>query len=274
MSAQDPRTNSWLPRRICGCRFGCPARLRLNRRGKQGSSAIRRRFLASIPGSRHGALLERRIPPVGEPVASGLRHRLRSRIPNDQRRSRDGGETANSQKCDAAVGWSPDGTANGNRTGVPRVVFTPCSDAGRHASARPNPWQPASATRRLVDDAGRDRRLFEVDAREILNPTPKTPIPGESSNSRIPPTQRARTRRLDLCCTDIASLAADFPRATSVSGPVAMTIDQPSRSWTSFNLATMSISWEQVGRQSPHPTQDVPFRDKPAYSRRARSRSR
>ena len=57
------------------------------------------------------------------------------------------------------------------------------------------------------------------------------------------------------------------------SGPVATSVSHPSSRCTSFNLAAMSISCEQVGRQSPQPTQDVPFRVKAAYSLRARSRS-
>ena len=57
------------------------------------------------------------------------------------------------------------------------------------------------------------------------------------------------------------------------SGPVTTSVSHPSSRCTSFNLAAMSISCEQVGRQSPQPTQDVPFRVKAAYSLRARSRS-
>ena len=57
------------------------------------------------------------------------------------------------------------------------------------------------------------------------------------------------------------------------SGPVTTSISHPSSRCTSFNLAAMSISCEQVGRQSPQPTQDVPFRVKAAYSLRARSNS-
>ena len=57
------------------------------------------------------------------------------------------------------------------------------------------------------------------------------------------------------------------------SGPVTTSVSHPSSRCTSFNLAAMSISCTQVGRQSPQPTQDVPFRVKAAYSFRARSRS-
>ena len=55
------------------------------------------------------------------------------------------------------------------------------------------------------------------------------------------------------------------------SGPLTTSVSHPSRRCTSFNLAAMSISCEQVGRQSPQPTQDVPFRVKAAYSFCARS---
>ena len=57
------------------------------------------------------------------------------------------------------------------------------------------------------------------------------------------------------------------------SRPVTTSVSHPRSRCTSFNLAGMSISWEQVGRQSPQPTQDVPFRVKAAYSFRARSSS-
>ena len=57
------------------------------------------------------------------------------------------------------------------------------------------------------------------------------------------------------------------------SGPVTTSGSHPSSRCTSFNLAAMSISCEQAGRQSPQPTHDVPFRVKAAYSLRARSRS-
>ncbi len=50
-------------------------------------------------------------------------------------------------------------------------------------------------------------------------------------------------------------------------------LSHPNSRCTSFSLAAMSISCEQVGRQSPQPTQDVPFFVKAAYSFRARSRS-
>ncbi len=65
-------------------------------------------------------------------------------------------------------------------------------------------------------------------------------------------------------------LDAPIVRAT---GSVGILIDHPNSRCTSFNLAGMSISWEQVGRQSPQPTQAVPFRVREAYSFRARSTS-
>ena len=65
----------------------------------------------------------------------------------------------------------------------------------------------------------------------------------------------------------------DHPSAASGSGSITTMLDQPSSRCTSFNLAEMLISWEQVGRQSPQPTHEVPFRVKAGYSFRARSRS-
>ncbi len=70
--------------------------------------------------------------------------------------------------------------------------------------------------------------------------------------------KRVRTVFWLRCCSD--------PHPTSTS--------HPSSRCTSFNFAAMSISCGQAGRQSPQPTQDVPFRVRAAYSFRARSRSR
>ena len=89
------------------------------------------------------------------------------------------------------------------------------------------------------------------------------------------------TLRVSLGCPipDRAEYKSPHPRriihakSARGSGSVARSVSHPSSRCTSFNLAAMSISCEQVGRHSPQPTQDVPFRVKAAYSLRARSRS-
>jgi hypothetical protein len=88
-------------------------------------------------------------------------------------------------------------------------------------------------------------------------------------------TQPLAIRRLDLAST--SSFTRGGLSRKSAQGdlvrPVTTSVSHPSRRCTSFNLAGMSICCTQVGRQSPQPTQDVPFRVKAAYSFRARSRS-
>ena len=114
---------------------------------------------------------------------------------------------------EAAVGESPDGTAEGIRTGcyaLPSPHFL-MPDGSR--LIRRNSSQSASSVRRFVENTDRDHLLAEADAHEVPSSRPRTPIPRETSNFRVSTTRRARTQRLDLRSTFIDSPAADCPRA-------------------------------------------------------------
>ena len=78
---------------------------------------------------------------------------------------------------------------------------------------------------------------------------------------------------LDFIFVGLTRGGVSAKMATRRSVPVSTSACHPSSRCTSFNLAGMSISCVQAGRQSPQPTQDVPSFVKAAYSLLARSRS-
>ena len=97
---------------------------------------------------------------------------------------------------------------------------------------------------------------------------------GSRRPNHVPSDQPVATRQLDLDATSrIHARRVNHEIGAMEAGPVTTSVSHPSRRCTSFNLAGMLISCVQVGRQSPQPTQDVPFFVKAAYSCRARSRS-